>query len=138
MSASITYQAEPELNAVDFQKLLIASTLGERRPVGDLERLEKMLAHADLILTAREEGKLVGIARAVSDQCYCTYLSDLAVHSDYQNQGIGKMLVKLTKATFPLANLILLSAPKAIDYYPKIGMKKHAHCYLSVPEDPIY
>ncbi|WP_339924078.1 GNAT family N-acetyltransferase [uncultured Cyclobacterium sp.] len=138
MPASITYQAEPELNAVDFQKLLIASTLGERRPVGELERLEKMLTHSDLILTAREEGKLVGIARAVSDHCYCTYLSDLAVHRDHQNMGIGKMLVKLSKATFPLANLILLSAPKAIAYYPKIGMKKHENCFISIPEDPIY
>jgi len=138
MPSSVTYQAEPELNAVDFQKLLIASTLGERRPVEDLEHLEKMLTHADLILTAREEGKLIGIARAVSDQCYCTYLSDLAVHSDYQNRGIGKMLVKLTKAAFPLANLILLSTPKAITYYPKIGMKKHENCYICAPEDPIY
>ena len=128
MSSSLTYQAEPELDPKDFQKLLIASTLGERRPVEDL----------DLILTARKDGELIGIARSISDHCYSTYLSDLAVHSDYQKLGIGKMLVKLTKAAFPLANLILLSAPKAVAYYPKIGMKKHEHCYLSVPGDPIY
>ena len=109
MSSSLTYQAEPELDPKDFQKLLIASTLGERRPVEDLERLEKMLVNADLILTARKDGELIGIARSISDHCYSTYLSDLAVHSDYQKLGIGKMLVKLTKAAFPLANLILLS-----------------------------
>jgi len=73
MASSVTYQAEPELNAVDFQRLLIASTLGERRPVEDLERLGKMLYHADLILTAREEGKLIGIARPVSDECALTF-----------------------------------------------------------------
>ena len=138
MSSSLTYQAGPELKAGDFQKLLITSPLGERRPVEDLDRLEKMLVNADLILTARKDGELIGIARSISDHCYSTYLSDLAVHSDYQKLGIGKMLVKLTKAAFPLANLILLSAPKAVAYYPKIGMKKHEHCYLSVPGDPIY
>jgi ribosomal protein S18 acetylase RimI-like enzyme len=135
---SITYQPEPGLRAGDFRTILIASTLGERRPVEDIDRLEKMLLHADLILTAREEGKLIGVARSVSDQCYCTYLSDLAVHGEYQNQGIGRMLVKLTKAAFPEANLILLSAPKAIAYYPKIGMKKHENCYTSGPEDPVF
>ncbi|AEL25778.1 GNAT family N-acetyltransferase [Cyclobacterium marinum] len=138
MLSSIAYQAEPQLKASDFQKLLISSTLGERRPVGDLKRLEKMLLHADLILTARKDGELIGIARSISDESYCTYLSDLAVHIDFQKQGIGKKLVKLTKEAFPLANLILLSAPKAVDYYPKIGMKKHPHCFLSVPKDPIY
>jgi ribosomal protein S18 acetylase RimI-like enzyme len=132
---SITYQSESGLNAAEFRTILIASTLGERRPVEDLARLEKMLLHADLILTARKGGKLIGIARSVSDHCYCTYLSDLAVHRDYQNLGIGKMLVKKTKAAFPQANLILLSAPKAIAYYPKIGMKKHENCYTSGPED---
>lgn len=138
MSSSIVYLAEPELKAVDFQKLLISSTLGERRPVGDLKRLERMLLHADLILTARKDGELIGIARSISDQSYCTYLSDLAVHINFQKQGIGKKLVMLTKEAFPHSNLILLSAPKAVDYYPKIGMKRHPHCFLSVPEDPIY
>lgn len=86
MLSSIAYQAEPQLKASDFQKLLISSTLGERRPVGDLKRLEKMLLHADLILTARKDGELIGIARSISDESYCTYLSDLAVHIDFQSR----------------------------------------------------
>ena len=135
---SITYQSEPGLSVAEFRTILIASTLGDRRPVEDLARLEKMLLNADLILTARKGGKLIGVARSVTDQCYCTYLSDLAVHREYQKLGTGRMLVKQTKATFPQANLILLSAPKAVAYYPKIGMKKHENCFISGPEDQVF
>jgi predicted N-acetyltransferase YhbS len=60
---------------------------------------------------------------------YCTYLSDLAVDEAYQKKGIGKELIRLTKLETPQAKLILLSAPKAVDYYPKIGMKQWEQCY---------
>lgn len=88
-----------------------------------------MLAHATLILTARAEGKLVGVARSLTDFAYCTYLSDLAVDVAYQRQGIGVELIRRTKLQAPQAKLILLSAPAAIGYYPKIGMTQYEFCY---------
>ncbi len=126
----IKYQQENHLSVYEFQEVLIASTLGERRPVADIKRLEIMLRHANLTLTARKDGLLVGVARSLTDQAFCTYLSDLAVHRDFQKQGIGKTLILKTKAAYPLAKLILLSAPKAVEYYPKIGMSRHPHCYF--------
>ncbi|WP_375584948.1 GNAT family N-acetyltransferase [Cyclobacterium xiamenense] len=133
----IIYQQENDLSVSEFKELLIASTLGERRPISDLQRLEVMLREANLILTARAEGQLVGLARSITDKAFCTYLSDLAVHRNYQNQGIGKTLVQRTSAAYPLAKLILLSAPKATGYYPKIGMQKHENCfYLDGAAEP--
>jgi predicted N-acetyltransferase YhbS len=70
------------------------------------------------------------VARSITDFAYCTYLSDLAVDKDYQKKGIGKRLIEETKRQASQAKLILLSAPAAIDYYPKIGMKKHDHCFI--------
>ena len=125
----ICYQLEPGLAVEEFRNVLIRSTLGERRPVDDPARLKNMVAHANLIVTARDAGKLVGVSRALSDFAYCTYLSDLAVDIDYQRQGIGKELIRQTKLAAPEAKLILLSAPAAVDYYPKIGMQRHAHCF---------
>jgi ribosomal protein S18 acetylase RimI-like enzyme len=61
---------------------------------------------------------------------YCTYLSDLAIDEKYQKQGIGKELIRQTKLATPRAKLILLSAPKAVNYYPKIGMKQWEQCYV--------
>jgi len=126
----ITYKIENQLDPKEFVDVLRRSTLAERRPVDDLERINKMCENADLIVTARLDGKLMGIARSVTDFVYCTYISDLAVDEKYQRKGIGKKLIEETKKLTPQAKLILLSAPAAVEYYPKIGMKKHNHCFI--------
>jgi GNAT superfamily N-acetyltransferase len=127
---AISYRPEPGLAVQEFREVLIASTLGERRPVDDLDRLERMLRHADLILTAREGTRLVGVARAITDFAYCCYLSDLAIDAAYQLQGIGKRLIAETHAKAGLSTtLLLISAPAAEACYPKIGMKHVPNCW---------
>lgn len=130
----ITYQTENNLSANEFKDLLVKSTLGERRPVDDFDRIKAMVKNANLIITARDGTKLVGVARSVTDVVYCTYLSDLAVDIDYQKQGIGKQLITLTKEATPQATTILLAAPKAVTYYPHIGMTQHNACFLLTNE----
>lgn len=125
----ITYQTEPGLTVEEFQKILASSTLGERRPITEPERLERMLRGANLIITARDNGEIIGVSRSLTDFAFCTYLSDIAVDERYQKQGIGKELIRLTKLATGEAKLILLSAPKAVDYYARIGMQRHEHCY---------
>jgi predicted N-acetyltransferase YhbS len=127
---SISYASEPDLPAEEFRNVLLTSTLAERRPAADLERLNRMLRHADIIVTARDAGRLIGIARAITDFSYCCYLSDLAVDVSYQHQGIGKRLINETRlAAGENATLILVAAPAAEGYYPKIGMKHLASCW---------
>src|SRR5271170_5595702 len=110
----IVFALEPDLSAQEFRDILVASTLAERRPVGDLERLERMLRHADIIVTARDGDRLVGISRAITDFAYCCYLSDLAVDVAYQRQGIGRRLIEETRARAgEHATLILVAAPTA-------------------------
>jgi len=126
----VVYSSEPDLSAQAFRDILIASTLAQRRPIDELERLERMLRHADLIVTARDGERLVGVSRAITDFSYCTYLSDLAVDVAYQHQGIGKCLIEETrKRAGECATLILISAPAAETYYPKIGMKHMPSCW---------
>ena len=129
----IIYSEERDLSAHDFRHILLASTLSERRPVDDLDRLERMLRHADLIITARDGTRLVGVSRAITDFSYCCYLSDLAVDVTYQRQGIGKRLIDETRVRAgESATLLLVSAPAAEAYYPKIGMKQVTACW-SIP-----
>jgi predicted N-acetyltransferase YhbS len=126
----ITYAVEPNLTAQEFRDVLVASTLAERRPANDLPRLEKMLRQADIIITARDGTKLVGISRAITDFSYCCYLSDLAVDTAYQRQGIGKRLIEETHARAgESAALLLVAAPAAEDYYPRIGMQPVKSCW---------
>ena len=121
----ITYRTGNDLELEAVIELYRASTLGERRPVDDRERMGRMLRNANLIVTAWDGELLVGIARSVSDFSYATYLSDLAVRASHQRQGIGRELIRRTQAQGGSATVILLSAPKAVDYYPHIGMKLH-------------
>jgi GNAT superfamily N-acetyltransferase len=125
----IKYIIENDLSAEEFRMVLVNSTLGERRPVNEPEKLQKMVEHGNLIVTARENGRLVGVARSLTDFVFCTYLSDLAVDEAYQKQGIGKELIRQTKMAAPEAKLILLAAPAATGYYPEIGMTRHDHCF---------
>jgi predicted N-acetyltransferase YhbS len=126
----IVYARELTLHPDEFVDVLKRSTLAERRPVKDAERIRGMCQNANLIVTARKDGKLVGVARSLTDFIYCTYLSDLAVDEGLQKQGIGKRLIRETKLHSPQAKLILLSAPAAVNYYPKIGMSQHNHCFM--------
>jgi predicted N-acetyltransferase YhbS len=129
-ASEIIYTREFDLNPNEFIDVLKRSTLAERRPVDDPERIKLMCQNANLIVTARKDGLLVGVARSITDFVYCTYLSDLAVDASLQKQGIGVRLIRETKKQSIQAKLILLSAPAAINFYPKIGMQQHGHCFL--------
>ena len=131
-NAPVTYRAEPELSCEEFIDVLQRSTLAARRPVDDRARIQGMLDHADVIIAARVGGALVGVARAITDHSYCTYLSDLAVDAKFQRQGIGRELLRRAHLEAgPETTLILLAAPQAVDYYPHIGMSQHPSCWLS-------
>lgn len=130
----IDYQLEPKLSPDEFIDVLIRSTLGDRRPIDDRERIESMLKNADLVVTARSKGQLVGVSRAITDFVYCTYLSDLAVDAACQKQGIGRELIERTHQAAGLkTRLILIAAPKAQSYYPHIGMVPHDSCWMRDP-----
>jgi ribosomal protein S18 acetylase RimI-like enzyme len=127
----IKYKINPEISVEDFIDILNRSGLGERRPVDDKEIINGMLEYADIIIAAYNNDKTVGIARAVTDYHYCCYLSDLAVDKEYQHQGIGKALIsKLKKSLHKNCKIILLSAPAATEYYPKIGFEKHNSAWI--------
>jgi GNAT superfamily N-acetyltransferase len=110
----------------EFVDVLRRSTLGERRPLEDAACMAQMVQHANLWATCRVEGRLIGVARSLTDFSYSCYLADLAVDQAYARQGIGKRLIEETRARLgPHAKIILLAAPKAADYYPHIGFTAH-------------
>ncbi len=127
----IEYRSGNTITVDQMIDLYNASTLGERRPAGDRQRMSRMLENANLIVTAWDGDDLVGIARALTDFAFCTYLSDLAVRLSHQRQGIGKELIRRTQELAgPDAKIILLSAPKAVDYYPRIGFTQHPSAWV--------
>lgn len=134
----VQYQVGGTLDLDDVVKLYHESTLGERRPVEDRSCMAEMLGHANLIVTAWQAGELVGIARTLTDFCYVAYLADLAVRVTHQRGGVGKQLIARTRAQLqPGATIVLLAAPAARDYYPRIGFQPHDSCWVLRPDDPL-
>ncbi len=131
MESEISYRSDTRISPDAFIDLLKRSTLDARRPVNDLNRIELMLEHGNVLITAWQGDLLIGVSRALTDFSFCCYLSDLAVDVAFQKKGIGKRLIDETHVAAGLNTmLILLAAPAAANYYPKIGMERFTDCFI--------
>jgi ribosomal protein S18 acetylase RimI-like enzyme len=129
--SDIQYTTERKVDVAAFKSILERSGLAARRPVGDPERLARMLQAYNLVVTAWQGELLVGIATCWTDYAHSAYLADLAVAADSQRRGIGRQLVELAhQRVGPQVTLLLLSAPAAVNYYPKIGMERFTDCFI--------
>ena len=135
---AITYSSGNHLAVDAMIELYSSCSLGARRPTGDRERMAAMLANANLVITAWDGDLLVGISRSLTDFAYATYLSDLAVRESYQKLGIGRELIRRTQeAGGRETRVILLSAPAAVDYYPRIGFTRHPSAWSIMGNEPL-
>jgi predicted N-acetyltransferase YhbS len=126
----IDYRDNASITAKQAIDLYKRSTLGERRPVHNVQTFEAMLKNANLTITAWDGEKLVGISRSLTDFAYVAYLADLAVDQQYQRSGIGKQLIKETKVRLGAeCMIVLLAAPKANEYYEHIGFEHNPRAW---------
>ena len=134
----IDYKVNEPITAEQFITLLKKTSLGARRPIDNVERIQAMLDNSNLIVTAWGDGELVGVARSVTDFNFCCYLSDLAVDESVQSMSIGKYLILVTKEEVsPECKLTLLAAPQAEGYYPKIGFEAHNSAWVLSDESEL-
>jgi predicted N-acetyltransferase YhbS len=133
MTWQISREQGTDLDISEVLAVYQSSGLGDRRPVADLDRLSAMVRNANLVLTCRIDGALVGIARCVSDFSYVTYLSDIAVSLPHQRSGVGRALIDAVRKEAPQAKIVLLSAPAATEYYPHIGFSRHNSAWVLNP-----
>lgn len=125
----IEYRENQPLEPVDVARVFEAS--GITRPTRDIPRIARMFANANLVISAWDGARLVGVSRALTDYSYCCYLSDLAVDVAYQKHGIGQELIRRTQTMIgDEVSLILMSAPGAMDYYPKVGFTLADNAYV--------
>ncbi|NCD70017.1 GNAT family N-acetyltransferase [Mucilaginibacter agri] len=117
----ITYKTD--VKPTTQQIIDLYNSAGLKRPTEDADRIGKIYENSNLVITAWDGDLLVGVSRTITDFYYTAYLADLAIKLEYQKEGIGKKLVALTKETLgDQCMMLLLSAPTAMEYYPKIGM----------------
>ena len=132
--STLRYATNITITLEQFRDLLVRSTLGERRPIDNDECLRGMITNADIMATAWDGEALVGVSRSLTDWHYACYLADLAVDVAYQRYGIGKRLIDLTQRQLgPLCKIILLAAPAANEYYPRIRFEHNPRAWLLEP-----
>jgi predicted N-acetyltransferase YhbS len=126
----IEYRDDAIITAQQAIDLYKRSTLGERRPIHNVQTFEAMIKNANLTITAWDGEVLVGISRSLTDFAYVAYLADLAVDQQYQRSGIGKQLIEETKSRLgPECMIVLLAAPKANEYYGHIGFEHNPRAW---------
>jgi GNAT superfamily N-acetyltransferase len=128
----------PGLDAI--RHLYAASPL--RRPIQDPDRLQRMFDGSNVIHSAWDGERLVGLLRGWTDGAFDGYVCDLAVHPDYQKAGIGKALMALLFPEFPQVRWVLLASPLAEGYYGHVGWAPLQDAWVQShpdrPESPSY
>jgi predicted N-acetyltransferase YhbS len=127
--SDIEYRHNDPLDPIEVARVFDAS--GITRPTSDLARIARMFAAPSLVISAWQDGRLVGVSRSLTDYAYCCYLSDLAVDKTVQGKGVGRELVRRTQvAVGDEVSIILLSAAGAMSYYPTIGFQKADNAFV--------
>jgi hypothetical protein len=136
MMANLTYRINEPLNIKIASQFYRQSTLSAQRPSDYSDAMQQMLSCANLIVTAWDDDRLVGISRAMTDFCYIAYLADIAVHRSYQNRDIEKVLILETQAQLaPSCMVITIAKPTEAHYFHSIGFTLCNSTYAIMAEN---
>lgn len=94
-----SYAAAGELTVSDVVDLY--SSVGWTAYTDDPQTLLQALSGSSTVAVAREEGRLIGLARVISDGHTICYLQDILVHPRFQRSGIGGALVSAALRPYP-------------------------------------
>jgi len=87
--------------------------------------LRSALTGAHRLVTARtDDGRLVGLARSISDGATIAYLQDVLVHPEYHRRGLGRSLVTTLFRTYEGVRqhvLITDTEPAQRAFYESLG-----------------
>ena len=127
----IRYSTDKPVDIEQVIHLYKTSFIELKRPVEDKDKMQALIEHANVVISAWDNSTLVGLCRGFSDFNFVTYISDLAVLNNYQNQGIGKeLLAKVREFTDHSTRLVLLSNVSANAYYDKLGFSRHDRAWV--------
>jgi GNAT superfamily N-acetyltransferase len=133
---SIVYAEEPGLTVEDYVAVLGETTMRSKRPLANRTRIAEMLRGANFIVSAREDGDILGLARCISDGAWIAYCAELAVRDSAQGRGIGAGLIRAAKDLLgPRMGLVLISEEEAVGFYSRIGMERMDRAFFITRED---
>ena len=122
---SIVYAQEQTLRVADYVAVLGETTMRDKRPLANAARIGEMLAGANFIVTAREDGVILGLARCITDYAWIAYCAELAVKESAQGSGIGRGILEFCMRTLgPGIGIALISEPNALAFYEHLGLMR--------------
>lgn len=105
----------------ELAALYLAAPLGNKTP----DDLKTAFSNSMFKCFLHEEGKLVGVGRALADGIDCSYICDVALLPSHQGLGLGKQIVsKLVRLSSGHKKIFLYSVPGKEAFYKKIGFKR--------------
>ncbi|MGV3652318.1 MAG: GNAT family N-acetyltransferase [Devosia sp.] len=133
---AIVYAQENDLGVEDYAEVLRNCAMRHKRPVDNLDRLEEMLRGANFIVTARENGKILGFARCLTDHAWVCFCSDLAVKENAQGRGVGRGILETCwRLLGPRIGFTLLSERDTVGFYEAAGMTRWDAGFYRTRED---
>jgi ribosomal protein S18 acetylase RimI-like enzyme len=107
----------------ELSHLYLIAPLGQKSPAD----LKVCFSNSMFKCLVYDSGKLIAAGRALADGVDCSYICDVAVHPDYQGQGLGKQVVmKLVEFSKDHRKIILYAAVGKEPFYRKLGFKRMA------------
>lgn len=106
---------------VELFKLYKIAPLGDKSPAG----LEKAFSNSMYMCFVFDRTRLVGVGRAMADGVDCSYICDVAVHPEYQGNGMGKdIIAKLVGLSEGHKKIILYANPGLEGFYKRFGFMR--------------
>lgn len=124
MSLALPQDWTDSLAGIDWDEL---STLYRLAPLGDKPPagLRTAFTNSRYRWFVREQGRLVGVGRALADGFDAAYLCDIAVLPSHQGTGLGKAIVaRLLEQTRGHRKVILYAVPGKEGFYRPFGFRR--------------
>ena len=121
-----TVRFQCDTSSVDWQELLSLfklAKLGGRE--GD--KVRRAFENSTVVCFAFDGTTLIGAARALSDREYHATVYDVAVHPEYQGQGIGTRLMNELMGVLPVWRVLLVADGGAKEFYRRLGFGPFAN-----------
>ena len=112
---AITYEANSEVTTKEIIDVFL-SVGWNKNPDDILDAFKN-----SYYITAREEGKLIGFARAITDGYYYLNIYDVVVRPECQKRGIGKAMMDQLTTHFRGMYMFLTSTEGNEAFYQRCG-----------------
>jgi aralkylamine N-acetyltransferase len=90
------------------------------------EKVHRAYRNSDVVCFCWDEMQLVATGRALTDGEYHGTIHDVAVHPDYQRQGIGSRVMRELLERLPVWRVLLVADSEAQPFYARLGFKHYA------------